>query len=131
MYEAVKRAVVEREDDTLTADELVKHKTLVLAGIREELITWIKHNCFVRKPRRNARNILDVRWVAKWKFVKADNVAKGNATTVDSTTAARADGMTARSRRAVTKMLQAPNKADRSSWVLLKHAVACLICYFA
>ena len=92
VYEAVKRAVVEREDDTLTQDELIKHKTLVLSGIREELISWIKHECFVRKPRRISRNILDVRWVAKWKFVKAETVAKGYAKSQDHSTAARADG---------------------------------------
>jgi hypothetical protein len=79
VYEAVKRAVIERSDDILTQDELAKHRTLVLAGSREELISWIKHKCFVRKLRRLARNILDVRWVAKWKFVKADSVAKGHA----------------------------------------------------
>ena len=38
-YEAVKRTVIERSDDTLTPEELAKHKTLVLAGIREELIS--------------------------------------------------------------------------------------------
>ena len=90
IYPAVKRAVVERDDDILTPNELQQHKKLVLAGIREELISWIKHKCFERKPRRLARNILDVRWVAKWKFVKASSVDKGYA--IDATTTKREDG---------------------------------------
>ena len=62
----------------------------MLAGIREEFISWIKHKCFERKPRRLARNFLDVRWVAKWKFVKASSVDKGYA--LDATTTKREDG---------------------------------------
>ena len=36
--EPVERA---RDDDLLTREEQIKHKQLVLAGIREELISWI------------------------------------------------------------------------------------------
>ena len=79
VYEAVRRAVVEREDDILTKVELEQHKNLVSAGIREELITWIQHTCFERRWRNRARNILDVKWVPKWKFVKAASVGKGYA----------------------------------------------------
>ena len=35
----------------------------------EELKIWIQHG-FTRRPRKGARNILDVRWACKWKKVK-------------------------------------------------------------
>ena len=35
----------------------------------EELKTWISHNCFRRHRRRVATNILDVKWVLKWKWI--------------------------------------------------------------
>ena len=53
-------------------------------------MTWIQHNCFQRKWRNLARNILDVRWVAKWKFVKAASASKGYA--IDTTRAITPDG---------------------------------------
>ena len=37
----------------------------------EELTIWIEHKCFERVPRKGATNILDVRWVGKWKRIKA------------------------------------------------------------
>ena len=30
--------------------------------------TWAKLSCFSRKPRTGARNIIDTRWVIKWKW---------------------------------------------------------------
>ena len=35
----------------------------------DELKTWISHDCFRRHPRRGATNILDVKWVVKWKWI--------------------------------------------------------------
>ena len=36
---------------------------------------WIQHNCFRRRQRRTARNIIDSRWVHKWKYVKSQHDA--------------------------------------------------------
>ena len=66
-----KKAVVERDTDLLTSDEYRKHAKEVASAILEELMVWIQHECFVRRPRHGARNILDVRWVGKWKKVKS------------------------------------------------------------
>ena len=66
-----KRAVVERDTDLLTADEFKQHAKAVAAATYEELKIWIDHDCFTRRPRRGARNVLDVRWVGKWKWVKS------------------------------------------------------------
>eukprot|EP00974_Lingulodinium_polyedra_P103067 9977862-Lingulodinium_polyedra.AAC.1 len=33
----------------------------------KELQTWAKLKCFSRRPRQGARNVIDVRWVTKFK----------------------------------------------------------------
>ena len=42
-------------------------KLEVQAAILEELQTWVKYGNFDRAPIRGARNILDSRFVSKWK----------------------------------------------------------------
>ena len=66
-----KKAVIERDTDNLTSAEIEKHSREVEAAIYEELKIWIEHKYFERRPRKGARNILDVRWVYKWKWVKS------------------------------------------------------------
>ena len=65
-----KKAIVDRDTDLLTPEEYQRHAKEVAAAVLEELKIWIAHECFTRRPRRGARNILDVRWVGKWKWVK-------------------------------------------------------------
>jgi len=36
--------------------------------MKKELETWVKLGCISRKARSNARNIIDCRWVLKWKL---------------------------------------------------------------
>ena len=66
-YIANKKAVIERDTDLLTKDEIEKHREEVTAATVAELLTWNKHGCFSRKPKRQARNIVDCKWVIKWK----------------------------------------------------------------
>jgi len=61
----VKKAVIERDTDNLTAEELRKHHEEVAAAILQELLTW---QSFSRKLRKFARNIIDTRWVVKWNW---------------------------------------------------------------
>ena len=63
-----KKVVVERDDANLTKDEEQKHWPEVAAAIQKELETWVKYKCVSRKKRADARNIIDVRWVLKWKW---------------------------------------------------------------
>ena len=63
-----KKTVVERADDLLTTQEEHDHWTEILAACQKELETWVKLKCISRKLRKDARNIVDVRWVYKWKF---------------------------------------------------------------
>ena len=67
----LKKAVVDRDTDLLTSDEYRNFAREVAAAILEELMVWIGHECFTRRPRRGARNILDVKWVGKWKRTKS------------------------------------------------------------
>ena len=63
-----KQVVVQRDDSNLSNDDVKKHWPEVAAAIQKELETWVAHNCISRKPRRDARNVIDVRWVHKWKW---------------------------------------------------------------
>lgn len=45
----------------------MQHKDQVNAAISAELRTWIKYKCFERRDRATARNIVDCKWVIKWK----------------------------------------------------------------
>ncbi len=74
----LKRAVIQRDDDTLTAEEIREHKDEVDAAMLQELLTWAKHNCFSREARRNGRNIIDCRWVIKWKWEHAAVSVEGS-----------------------------------------------------
>ena len=65
-----KKAVIETNTDLLTKEEFLEHKELVQEAVNAELQTWIDHKCFERRPRQGVRNLLDVRWVGKWKYVK-------------------------------------------------------------
>ena len=62
-----KKSVIERDTDLLTQDELITHKDEVTAAIITELKTWLKYECFKRRARKTARNIVDCKWVIKWK----------------------------------------------------------------
>jgi hypothetical protein len=73
-----KKAVIERDTDLLTRDQEDIHwkDGTLRAATKEELKVWIDHNCFRRHPRRTARNIMDVRMVYKFKYVKREVAPK-------------------------------------------------------
>ena len=66
-----RRTVVQRDDDILTAEELKTHAKEVAASMLAELKTWAKLKCFSRRKRAGAKNIIDCRWVIKWKYEQA------------------------------------------------------------
>ena len=63
-----KTAVIKRETDLLTNEELLQHSKLADAAILEELQTWHGHRCFRRQWKKDAYNVMDSRFVAKWKI---------------------------------------------------------------
>lgn len=65
-----KKAVVVRDTDLLAPEEMRSCAKEVTAAMKEELQIWVDHSCCTRRPRKGARNVLDSRWVARWKWVK-------------------------------------------------------------
>eukprot|EP00974_Lingulodinium_polyedra_P011530 1113309-Lingulodinium_polyedra.AAC.1 len=47
-----------------------EHSAAVQAAKVKELLAWQRYQCFSRKPRKEARNIIDVGWVIEWKWVE-------------------------------------------------------------
>jgi hypothetical protein len=64
-----RNSVIRRENDVLTPAEIREHSLEVASAIREELTIWHKYGCFARVPRRGARNLLDSRFVTKFKIL--------------------------------------------------------------
>ena len=71
-----KKAVIERGTDILTKDEELKNRAAIRSAILQELKTWAKYKCFSRKKRNQSRNIIDSRFVFKWKYEKINDGTK-------------------------------------------------------
>jgi hypothetical protein len=71
-HNGAKKAIIERDTDLLTVDELRANKELVVQAMYDELVLWHQHGCFSRRERQGSKNIIDTRWVFKWKKVTRD-----------------------------------------------------------
>ncbi len=81
LYQSGKKTVViERDTDLLTAEDVAAHAAKVSAAMLKELQTWKKYGCFSRKQRAQARNIIDTRWVLKWKYVDGERTIRARLT---------------------------------------------------
>ena len=69
---ASRRIVVHRDDDLLTPEQVNEHWDEVQKARLKELTSWNDLKCFSRKLRRDAYNIIDTRWVIKFKWVHND-----------------------------------------------------------
>ena len=70
-----KKAVIGRETDNLTPEEIRYFAAEVASAILTELKTWRKYDCFSRRLRKGAENVIDVRWVLKWKWIRMEKEA--------------------------------------------------------
>eukprot|EP00971_Amphidinium_carterae_P332421 6466575-Amphidinium_carterae.2 len=68
VHSTVKRESINRSDDALTSDEMQQHSAKVKKAMLEELLRWVHYRCFSVRPRRQCRNVVDIRWVIRWKF---------------------------------------------------------------
>ena len=59
--------IIKRASDILSKEEMIQHKSKVEAAILEELKIWNSYGCFKMVSRKGAENIIDSRFVAKWK----------------------------------------------------------------
>jgi len=81
-----RRAVVRREDDILTPQQLQQHWPAVMAAMQKELQDWVNLKNFSRKPRAGARNIVDTRWVHKFKWEQQPvDAVRGSSQSVGTT----------------------------------------------
>ena len=65
-----KRAVVVKEDDLLSKNEMIKHAKEVSVAIVLEIQIWIENKCFKLGLLKDCRNVMTSRYVAKWKWIK-------------------------------------------------------------
>eukprot|EP00971_Amphidinium_carterae_P351093 6491908-Amphidinium_carterae.1 len=61
--------VIKREMDSLTAEDMVKHRVELQASREDELGKLFKLDCFERVNRSQAVNILDARWIYRFKII--------------------------------------------------------------
>ncbi|CAK0800860.1 unnamed protein product [Prorocentrum cordatum] len=70
VYNTGKREiVVEREMNVLTLEEARAHEVEVRQAMKDELQRWAELKAFQRFPKDQATNIIDSRWVLKWKEI--------------------------------------------------------------
>ena len=62
-----KSTVIEKDNDNLSASEIAQNAEAVAAADLKELQTWQHYECMARAARSSCRNIIDCRWVRKWK----------------------------------------------------------------
>ena len=74
----MRQEVVQRDDDILTQAQLKEYWPDVRKAMLKELQTWAKLKCFSRRARKDARNIIDVRWVIKFKWEVPTSDASGS-----------------------------------------------------
>ena len=75
-----RKAVIDRSDDLLTADEMRANADACLDAMFRELKTWHDLKCFSRKPRSKAACTIDTRWVFKWKYVDGKRTIRARLT---------------------------------------------------
>eukprot|EP00971_Amphidinium_carterae_P057852 1144219-Amphidinium_carterae.1 len=63
-----KRESITRGDDALTTTEMQQLSAAVKKAMLDELLRWLHFKCFSMRPRRQSANIVDIRWIIKWKY---------------------------------------------------------------
>eukprot|EP00959_Pyramimonas_sp_CCMP1952_P029482 619263-Pyramimonas_sp.AAC.1 len=59
--------VIEREADELNKDDLIKHRVEVEKAMSKEPGNWIELGALKQRSRRGCTNLMDSRWVTRWK----------------------------------------------------------------
>ena len=71
-----KRTVVERENNIISLDEARAHVKECDKAMFDELTRWHSLGAFERMPKRQATNVIDARWVLKWKEVNGKRIIR-------------------------------------------------------
>ena len=64
-----KRTVVQREMNILDKSEADAHPQEVQHAMYDELTRWLTLGAFTRSSKSSATNLIDARWVLKWKVI--------------------------------------------------------------
>eukprot|EP00971_Amphidinium_carterae_P176014 3489052-Amphidinium_carterae.1 len=72
--------VVQREFDALTEPELLQHADELQKSRLTEITKLFRLQCFRRIPRHEATNLLDSRWIYKWKKIDGSKAIKSRIT---------------------------------------------------
>ena len=70
----VKREVVEREQNIISREEALKHDKECNQAMLDELKRWLNLGAFERVSEKHAGNVIDARWVLKWKVVNGERI---------------------------------------------------------
>ena len=70
----LKRTVVERQNNILSIDEVRRHQAECDKAMMDELQRWHNLKAFERMPKALSHNVVDSRWVLKWKEVGGKRV---------------------------------------------------------
>ncbi len=64
-----KQTAVDREQNILNSEEAQQHEKACTQSMYDEIMRWHTLGAFKRMPRKLATNVIDARWVLKWKLV--------------------------------------------------------------
>ena len=109
---STRRAVVQRDDDVLSPQQVNEHWPEIEGAMLKELQTWAKLQCFSRKPKTEARNVIDTRWVYKFKYEEQ---------TVDATKAGFQNS-SATAKRTIRARLTVRGFKDADKWDIDRYA---------
>ena len=70
VHAAAKSAVIKRDADLPSNEEVSRLSEEVAAAILEEFTVWVKYTCFEWRPLEGAKNAMDSRRVFKWEHRK-------------------------------------------------------------
>lgn len=63
-------SVIQRVNNILSRSEALEHSEECKVAMIKELQRWCKHRAWRRRPRKESHNVLQSRWVLKWKKMK-------------------------------------------------------------
>ena len=73
-HSGYKSTVVQRENNILTLEEAQRHAKLSEQAMLDEMTQWHTLGAFQRMDPRLASNVIDARWVLKWKVVNGKRI---------------------------------------------------------
>ena len=68
--------LIQRDLRELTAADVKIHAKEIEASMAKEWASWNDHEAFKRILRNKAKNLIDARWLHKWKIVDGKHVIK-------------------------------------------------------